>query len=133
MSAGPPRVADFAAIEEAVAAVRAGTFVIVVDDEARENEGDLLLAAERVTPEAINFMVKHARGLITVPMTADRLEALELPQMVSRNTSHQGTAFAVSVGAKDRISAAIYDRISLRIHGDPDTEVGRRQGGSETR
>ena len=124
MSAGAPRVAGFAAIEEAVAAVRAGTFVIVVDDEARENEGDLLLAAERVTPEAINFMLKHARGLITVPMTGERLEALELPQMVSRNTSHQGTAFAVSVGAKGKITTGIsaHDRTeTIRALVDPAT------------
>jgi 3,4-dihydroxy 2-butanone 4-phosphate synthase / GTP cyclohydrolase II len=124
MSAGAARVAGFAAIEEAVAAVRAGTFVIVVDDEARENEGDLLLAAERVTPEAINFMLKHARGLITVPMTGERLEALELPQMVSRNTSHQGTAFAVSVGAKGKITTGIsaHDRaVTIRTLVDPAT------------
>lgn len=107
MSAGAARVAGFAAIEEAVAAVQAGTFVIVVDDEGRENEGDLLLAAQRATPEAINFMIKHARGLITVPMTGERLEALELPQMVLRNTSHLGTAFAVSVGAKGKITTGI--------------------------
>ena len=124
MSAGAPPVAGFAAIEEAVAAVRAGTFIIVVDDEARENEGDLLLAAERVTPEAINFMSKHARGLITVPMTGERLEALELPQMVSRNTSHQGTAFAVSVGAKGKITTGIsaHDRAAtIRALVDPAT------------
>jgi 3,4-dihydroxy 2-butanone 4-phosphate synthase/GTP cyclohydrolase II len=85
-STGVPRAAGFATIEEAVAAIRAGRFVIVVDDEARENEGDLVLAADRVTTEAINFMLKHARGLITVPMTGERLEALDLPQMVAQNT-----------------------------------------------
>jgi 3,4-dihydroxy 2-butanone 4-phosphate synthase / GTP cyclohydrolase II len=124
MSAGTDRVAGFAAVEEAVAAVRAGTFVIVVDDEARENEGDLLLAAQHVTPEAINFMLKHARGLITVPMTGERLETLELPQMVSRNTSHQGTAFAVSVGAKRKITTGIsaHDRAAtIRALADPAT------------
>ncbi len=124
MSAGATRVAGFATIEDAVAAVRAGTFVIVVDDEARENEGDLLLAAERVSPEAINFMVKHARGLITVPMTGERLEALEVPQMVSQNTSHHGTAFAVSVGAKRKITTGIsaHDRAAtIRALVDPAT------------
>lgn len=124
MSAGTERVASFADVEEAVAAVRAGAFVIVVDDEARENEGDLLLAAQHVTPEAINFMLKHARGLITVPMTRDRLEALDLPQMVSRNTSHQGTAFAVSVGAKRKITTGIsaHDRAAtIRALADPAT------------
>ncbi len=104
---GGPRALGFAAIEEAVAAIRAGRFIIVVDDEARENEGDLVLAAECVTPEAINFMVTHARGLITVPMTRERLDALDLPQMVAQNTSHQGTAFAISVGAKHKITTGI--------------------------
>ncbi len=97
----------FATVDAAVDAIRKGRFVIVVDDEDRENEGDLVMAAERVTPEAINFMLKFARGLITVPLTAERLEALDLPQMVSHNTSHQGTAFTVSVGARHKITTGI--------------------------
>jgi 3,4-dihydroxy 2-butanone 4-phosphate synthase / GTP cyclohydrolase II len=101
------RAAGLATVEEAVAALRAGEFTIVVDDEARENEGDLCMAAERITADAINFMAKHARGLITVPMTGDRLDALDLPQMVVHNTSHQGTAFAISVGAKHKITTGI--------------------------
>ena len=118
------RAAGLATIEEAVAALRAGGFAIVVDDETRENEGDLCMAAERVTADAINFMVKHARGLITVPMTGDRLDALDLPQMVAQNTSHQGTAFAISVGAKHKITTGIsaHDRAAtIRALVDPDT------------
>ncbi len=107
---GARQTAGFATVEEAVAAIRAGGFVIVVDDEARENEGDLVLAAGQVTPAAINFMVKHARGLITVPMTGERLDALALPQMVEHNTSHQGTAFAISVGARHKITTGISAR-----------------------
>ncbi len=107
MGAGEVQTTGFATIPQAVEAIRGGGFVIVVDDEARENEGDLVLAAERVTPQALNFMLKHARGLITVPMTGERLDALELPQMVLQNTSHQGTAFAVSVGARHRITTGI--------------------------
>src|SRR6516162_5751889 len=118
------REVGLATIEQAIAALRAGGFAIVVDDETRENEGDLCMAADQVTADAINFMVKHARGLITVPMTADRLDALDLPQMVAQNTSHQGTAFAVSVGAKHKITTGIsaHDRAStIRALVDPDT------------
>src|SRR5438128_10971171 len=85
--------------EDAIAAVREGQMVIVVDDADRENEGDLIMAAELVTPAAINFMETHARGWVCVPMTPDRLEALELPLMVQRNTERQGTAFTVTVDA----------------------------------
>ena len=84
-------------IEQAIADVRAGKFVIIVDDEDRENEGDLAIAADAVTPEAINFMTKAARGLICVPMTARRLAELGLEPMVSNNTARHGTAFTVSV------------------------------------
>jgi len=124
MSAGEQQTVAFAEIAEAAEAIRAGGFVIVVDDEARENEGDLVMAAERVTPGAVNFMVKHARGLITVPMTGERLDALVLPQMVQQNTSHQGTAFAISVGAKDKITTGIsaHDRAAtIRALVDPAT------------
>ena len=75
--------------------------IIVVDDEDRENEGDLTIAAEKVTPEAINFMAKHGRGLICLPMTGERLDELELPLMVHDNTTQFGTAFSVSIEAKD--------------------------------
>jgi 3,4-dihydroxy 2-butanone 4-phosphate synthase / GTP cyclohydrolase II len=94
-------------VEAAIAAIRDGGFVIVVDDEDRENEGDLVMAAECATPDKVNFMLTHARGLVTVPLSAERVEALDLPLMVSNNTSHQGTAFTISVGAKHMISTGI--------------------------
>jgi 3,4-dihydroxy 2-butanone 4-phosphate synthase/GTP cyclohydrolase II len=94
-------------VEAAIAAIRDGKFVIVVDDEDRENEGDLVIAAECATADKVNFMLTHARGLVTVPLAGERVDALDLPLMVSHNTSHQGTAFTVSVGAKDKISTGI--------------------------
>src|SRR5512137_2643330 len=87
-------------IEEAIAEIRAGRMVILVDDEDRENEGDLCLAAEKVTPEAINFMAKYARGLICVSLTDKRIRQLDLPLMVAHNTSTFGTAFTVSIEAR---------------------------------
>lgn len=89
----------FARIEDAIAAMRAGKMVIVADDEDRENEGDLTIAAEKITPEAINFMAKHARGLICLAMTPERLDKLEIPPMVSQNSSRFETAFCVSIEA----------------------------------
>jgi len=99
-------------IEEAVEDIRDGRMVILVDDEDRENEGDLTLAAEKVTPEVINFMAKHGRGLICLAMTEPRLEELEIPMMVSKNTSHFGTSFTVSIEAKRGVTTGIsaYDR-----------------------
>ena len=90
----------FAPIEEAVEDIRNGRMVIVVDDEDRENEGDLTLAAEKVTPEAINFMAKHGRGLICLALTEQRLDHLRIPQMVSNNTASFGTAFGETIDAK---------------------------------
>jgi 3,4-dihydroxy 2-butanone 4-phosphate synthase/GTP cyclohydrolase II len=87
-------------IAEAIEDIKAGKFVIVVDDEDRENEGDLALAAEKVTPKAVNFMAKHARGLVCLPTTGERLDELQLPLMVDQNTCKFGTAFTVSVDAK---------------------------------
>jgi len=86
-------------ITEAVSDLRAGKFIVVVDDEDRENEGDLIMAAEAVTPEAINFFAMHGRGLICVPMTEDRIERLKLNPMVADNTALLGTRFTVSVDA----------------------------------
>lgn len=100
-------VAPFATIEEGIAEIKAGRMLIVVDDEDRENEGDFVMAAELVTPEAINFMAKHGRGLICMPMTGERLDALNIPPMTSHNTSAQGTAFHVSIGAKGKITTGI--------------------------
>ena len=97
----------FASIEEAVEAVRRGQVVIVVDDEDRENEGDLTIAAQKVTPEVINFMARCGRGLICLPMTAERLDELEIPLMVNENTSRFETAFTVPIEAKHVTSTGI--------------------------
>ncbi|MDQ2742299.1 MAG: bifunctional 3,4-dihydroxy-2-butanone-4-phosphate synthase/GTP cyclohydrolase II [Chloroflexota bacterium] len=88
-------------ISEAIEEIRQGKFVIVVDDEDRENEGDLVIAAEKVTPQAVNFMIREARGLVCVPLTGKRLDELQLPQMVRENTAPLGTAFTVSVEARN--------------------------------
>lgn len=97
-------------IEEAIEDFREGKFVIVVDDEDRENEGDLIIAAEKVTPEKINFMLKHARGLLCAPITMSRCEELDLPHQVSDNTSMLGTPFTVTIdkleGCSTGVSAA---------------------------
>ena len=97
----------FASVDEAVATIRRGGMVIVVDDEDRENEGDLTIAAEKVTPKAINFMMTHGRGLICMPMTGERLDQLRIPLMVTENTSSYGTAFCVSVEASRGVSTGI--------------------------
>jgi 3,4-dihydroxy 2-butanone 4-phosphate synthase/GTP cyclohydrolase II len=91
---------SFCDIEDAISDIRDGKMVVVVDDEDRENEGDVVMAAERITPEAINFMETHARGWICVPLTAERLQHLELPLMVDRNTARLQTAFTVTVDAR---------------------------------
>ncbi len=98
---------SFATISEAVEDIKAGKFVIVVDDEGRENEGDLALAAEKVTPETINFMLLNARGLICLPVIGKRLDELGIHLMVMENTSNFSTAFTVSVEAKDKVSTGI--------------------------
>jgi 3,4-dihydroxy 2-butanone 4-phosphate synthase/GTP cyclohydrolase II len=103
----------FASIPEALAELQAGRIIVIVDDEDRENEGDLMIAAEMVTPEAINFMATRARGLICIAITSERADALELSPMVSENTSWGGTAFTVSVDAKKRgvtTGISAYDR-----------------------
>ena len=97
----------FSSIEAAVEALRAGRFVVVVDDEDRENEGDLVIAAEKVTPQAINFMARDGRGLICLALTEERCDALELPPMVQENTSNFGTAFTVSIEARGRTTTGI--------------------------
>ena len=128
---GPRRVAGrrgpFAPVTEAIEAIRSGRMVIVVDDEDRENEGDLTIAAEKVTPEAINFMARHGRGLICLPMTAERLDELRIPMMVSENTSRYETAFTVSIEAKGVTSTGISaaDRAAtVRAAIDPATKPG---------
>ena len=94
-------------IAEVIEDIKAGKFIIIVDDEDRENEGDLAIAAEKVTAEAINFMTKHARGLICLPIIGQRLDELGIPLMVGDNTSRFSTAFTVSIEAKHRVSTGI--------------------------
>jgi len=109
-------------IEEAIEDIRQGKMVILVDDEDRENEGDLTLAAEKVTPEAINFMAKYGRGLVCLAMTEERLEELKIPMMGNNNTSHFGTSFTVSIEAKRGVTTGIsaFDRATtIRTVVDP--------------
>jgi 3,4-dihydroxy 2-butanone 4-phosphate synthase/GTP cyclohydrolase II len=106
-----PRVVSpqppFSTVDEAIAEIAAGRMIIVVDDEDRENEGDLTLAAEACTPEMVAFIRKYASGVICVPMVTERLEQLDLPQMVQRNEARLGTAFTVSVDAREGITTGI--------------------------
>ena len=97
----------FSTIEEAIEDIRSGKMLIVVDDEDRENEGDLTIAAEKVTPEAINFMAKFGRGLICLSLTGERLDELQIPLMVNENSSRYGTAFCVSIEARGKVSTGI--------------------------
>ena len=97
----------FAPIEEAIERFRHGEIVIIVDDEDRENEGDLAIAAEKVTPAAINFMAKHGRGLVCLALSEERCDALGLPLMVEDNTSTFGTAFTVSIEARGKVTTGI--------------------------
>lgn len=118
------RPSPFASVESAVEAIREGRMVIVVDDEDRENEGDLTMAASKVTPEAINFMATEGRGLICLPMTGERLDALQIPLMVTDNTASFGTAFCVSIEAKGGTTTGISagDRAATVLAAvDPDT------------
>jgi 3,4-dihydroxy 2-butanone 4-phosphate synthase/GTP cyclohydrolase II len=112
-------------ISEAIEDIKAGKFIIIVDDESRENEGDLAMAAEKVTPEAINFMAKHGRGLVCFPITGQRLDELGIPLMVTNNTSRHCTAFTVSIEAKDRVTTGIsaFDRAqTIKTVLDPNTK-----------
>jgi 3,4-dihydroxy 2-butanone 4-phosphate synthase/GTP cyclohydrolase II len=97
----------FDAIADAVEDIKKGKMVIVVDDADRENEGDLIMAAEKVTPEAINFMAVHGRGLICTPITPDRIDRLKLHPMVESNTALHGTKFTVSVDACSGVTAGL--------------------------
>ncbi|HYO90266.1 MAG TPA: 3,4-dihydroxy-2-butanone-4-phosphate synthase [Pyrinomonadaceae bacterium] len=97
----------FASIEEAARDIREGRMVIIVDDEDRENEGDLVCAAEKITPEIINFMATHARGLICMPLTEERCDELHLTMQVADNTSFLGTAFTVSIEARRGVTTGI--------------------------
>jgi 3,4-dihydroxy 2-butanone 4-phosphate synthase/GTP cyclohydrolase II len=118
------QVSPFDSIEDAIADIRAGKMVVVLDDEDRENEGDLVMAAEKVTPEAINFMRKEAGGLICVPILGKRLDQLQLPQMVNDNTAVHETAFTVSVEARGVTTTGIsaHDRAAtIKVLLDPKT------------
>src|SRR5438067_12640388 len=99
--------APFTSVEEAIAEVRAGRMVVVVDDEDRENEGDLTLAAEKVTSEAINFMAKHGRGLICLALTEERLDYLRIGPQTRENSSPYGTAFCESIEAREGVTTGI--------------------------
>jgi len=112
-------------VERALGNISSGRLIIIVDDEDRENEGDLMVAAEKITPEIINFMSRYGRGLICLPLTKNRLEELRLPLMVRENTSRFETAFTVSVDAKDGVSTGIsaFDRArTIRVAIDPEAE-----------
>jgi len=115
----------FADIETAVSELRAGRMIVVVDDEDRENEGDLIMAAEKVTPVAINFMVTHGRGLICLAITGERADDLELTPMAPHNTSACGTAFTVSIDATGHgvtTGVSAYDRAETILAAiDPET------------
>jgi 3,4-dihydroxy 2-butanone 4-phosphate synthase/GTP cyclohydrolase II len=114
----------FTDVPSAIDDIRAGRMVVVVDDEDRENEGDLTLAAEKVTPEAINFMAKHGRGLVCLAMTEERLDHLRIGPMTVENTSNYGTAFCEAIDARDGVTTGIsaYDRArTIQIAIDPAT------------
>jgi 3,4-dihydroxy 2-butanone 4-phosphate synthase/GTP cyclohydrolase II len=117
---------SFSAVEQAIADIRAGKLVIVADDERRENEGDLIGAAEKVTAEMINFMATHARGLICMPLTPERCQALGLPQMTEYNNESHETAFTISIDAAARfgVTTGIWRpsrRTTIRVAIDPAT------------
>ncbi|HPM00481.1 MAG TPA: 3,4-dihydroxy-2-butanone-4-phosphate synthase, partial [Bacillota bacterium] len=114
----------FCRIEDALDELKKGNMIIVVDDEDRENEGDLLMAAEKVTPEAINFMAMHGRGLICVPMTEERLKELKIEQMTGNSTDLRETAFTVSVDIKSAATGiSAYERAdTVRALVNPDTK-----------
>lgn len=112
----------FASIEQALSRFRAGGFVIIVDDEDRENEGDLAIAAEKITPEAVNFMAKHGRGLVCLALTEERLDHLRIANMSAQNTSQYGTAFCEAVDAREGVTTGIsaYDRArTIQVAIDP--------------
>jgi 3,4-dihydroxy 2-butanone 4-phosphate synthase/GTP cyclohydrolase II len=117
--------AKTATVEEAIKAVKAGKLIIIIDDEDRENEGDLMVAAEKANPEIINFMTKHGRGLICMPLPKERLKELHLPLMVRDNTAPYQTAFTISIDAKNGVTTGIsaHDRAqTILVAIDPKTQ-----------
>ncbi len=120
MTSQPP----FTDVPSAIEEIRSGRMIVVVDDEDRENEGDLTLAAEKVTPEAINFMAKYGRGLVCLALTEERLDHLRIGPMTSENTSSHGTAFCEAIDARDGVTTGIsaYDRArTIQVAIDPAT------------
>src|SRR5215467_2845371 len=119
-----PHSALFCDVPTALEEIRAGRVIVVIDDEDRENEGDLTMAAEKITPEAINFMARYGRGLICLAMTEERLDYLRLPPMSAENTSNFGTAFTESIDAREGVTTGIsaYDRAqTIKVAIDPAT------------
>ena len=117
----------FASIPEAIEDFRAGRMLVIVDDEDRENEGDITIAAEKVTPDIINFMARHARGLICLSLSPEICDALQLPPMSSRNNSRFGTAFCESIEAAEGVTTGISaaDRAhTIRVAIDPASKPG---------
>src|SRR5690606_11915512 len=113
---------SFATVEEAMEQIRQGRMVVVVDDEHRENEGDLVMAAQFVTPEAVNFMAKEARGLVCLALTPERCDELELPLMAAKNEAPLETAFTISIEAAEGVSTGIsaHDRArTVQVAIDP--------------
>ena len=122
MTADPRTESPFATVEEAIEEIREGRFVVVVDDEDRENEGDLTIAAQFATPEAVNFMVTHARGLVCLCLTEERCDELGLRQMTDQNETPFGTAFTVTVEAREGVTTGIsaHDRAhTIQVAVDP--------------
>ncbi|HUI83134.1 MAG TPA: 3,4-dihydroxy-2-butanone-4-phosphate synthase [Candidatus Binatia bacterium] len=122
-----PMQPPFCDVETALEEIRSGRMIVVIDDEDRENEGDLTMAAEKITPEAINFMARYGRGLVCLAMTEERLEYLRLGQMSAENTSTFGTAFTESIDAREGVSTGIsaYDRArTIHVAIDPATRPG---------
>ena len=117
----------FVTVPEALEEIRAGRILVVVDDEDRENEGDLTVAAEKITPEIINFMATYGRGLICLPLTAERCDDLNLPLMTAQNTSNFGTAFTETIDARHGVTTGISaaDRSNtIRLAVDPQCRPG---------
>jgi 3,4-dihydroxy 2-butanone 4-phosphate synthase/GTP cyclohydrolase II len=122
----------FTDVATAIEEIRAGRTIVVVDDEDRENEGDLTLAAEKVTPEAINFMAKYGRGLVCLAMTEERLDHLRIGNMTVENTSQYGTAFCEAIDARQGVTTGIsaYDRAhTIKVAIDPATRPGSGPSG----
>ena len=116
-------------IEDAIKDFREGKFVIVVDDEDHENEGDLIIAAEKIIPEKVNFMLKNARGVLCAPLTLSRAEELDLPHQVADNTSMLGTPFTITVDSKAARRASLHTTVQKPLGHWPTRILSRRLSG----